>query len=85
MPEGNEPLPMDNEMRSLQKINDQLGGGSGGGGGAPGLKEVFSGNGSPVGIVTPIMADAIYIQTDSVPANQVWTYDNGAWNVNDQG
>ncbi len=78
-PEGNEPLPEDNEMRSLQKINAAFSGGSGGGGVAPSLKEIYSGNGDPTGIVIPIMTDALYRQLDSVPAGLVWTWRNGAW------
>lgn len=69
---------MDNEMRSLQKINDLLGGGSSSGGGTA-LKEIFSGNGDPNGIITPIVADAEYFQKDSVPPNQVWIWQGGVW------
>ena len=79
MPEGDEPLPMDNEMRSLQKIVDLLGGGGSGGGGSPALKEIYSGNGDPNGVITPIMSDAQYFQKDSVPPNQVWIWQGGVW------
>ncbi len=77
-PENNEPLPMDNEMRSLQKINGQFSGG-GGSGPAPSLKEIYRGNGDPTGIVIPLMTDALYRQLDSVPAGLVWTWDGTSW------
>ncbi len=81
-PEGNEPLPMDNEMRSLQKINAAFSGSGGGGGGvAPSLKEIYRGNGDPTGIFIPIMTDALYFQDDSVPAGLAWTWSSGTWHA----
>lgn len=38
---------------------------------------VSAGAGAPV--AAPAGTAAIYIQTDSNPANQIWTYANGAW------
>lgn len=78
MPENNEPLPQDNELRSLQKIVDLLGGGSSGNG-QTALKQIFHGAGDPNGIVVPTVGDAIYFQTDSVPANQIWIWQGAAW------
>jgi len=46
---------------------------SAGGGGLSG-KEIFSGNGSPVGVVTPSVDDALFRQLDSVPAGLIWTW-----------
>jgi len=51
---------------------------SAGGGGLSG-KEIFSGNGDPNGVITPTVADGLYYQRDSVPPNQVWIWQDGAW------
>jgi len=49
-PEGNTVLPQDNELRTLHKIADLLGGGSGGAGGV-GL-QVLRTSGNPEGVLT---------------------------------
>lgn len=61
-PENNTSLPSDNELRSLHKIVDLIGGGSGGGG-AYASGGNFSGSGSPEGVVTA-SPGATYVDTD---------------------
>lgn len=42
----------------------------------------FGGNGSPVGVVVPSGAFAIYIQSDSVPnPGALWEWYGGAWHL----
>ncbi len=50
------------------------------GGGGSGDKEIFHGTGDPTGVVVPTGTDAIYRQTDSIPAGLIWTWeDSGPW------
>ena len=45
-----------------------------------GDKEIFSGNGDPTGVITPVATDAIYRQLDSLPAGLIWTWVSpGPW------
>ncbi len=39
----------------------------------------FSGNGDPTGVITPTCDTAAYVQKDSNPIGQVWTWWNGSW------
>lgn len=78
-PEGNLSLPSDNEMRSLHKIVDLLGGGigvfTGGGGGA-----VFFGNyggGTPTQTPTNPANGAVAIDLDA--PNPIWYWNGSAW------
>ena len=48
-------------------------------GGGTGVQEVFSGNGSPAGVITPVGTTAIYVQLDSVPPRTIWTFAGGTW------
>lgn len=52
---------------------------SSGGGGGSGIIQVFAGNGSPEGIVTPVSNAAFYTQIDSVPPGEVWDWYDGSW------
>jgi len=47
------------------------------------VQEVFGGNGSPVGVVVPdpSLSFALYIQTDSSPAGQLWQFYSGGWHA----
>lgn len=40
---------------------------------------VFTGDGSPVGVVTPAADAAIYIQQDSTPPGTMWSWYDDAW------
>jgi len=44
-----------------------------------GAQQVFSGNGSPEGVVTPTGDEAFYVQKDSVPAGLIWSWYDSAW------
>lgn len=48
-------------------------------GGTGGDTQIFSGAGSPDGVIFPTATDALYFQTDSVPAGIMWSYYEGAW------
>lgn len=78
-PEGNLSLPSDNEMRSLHKICDLLGGGSGGSGGGGALApEVFRGNyGGAAPTQTPTGSAAVAYDMDA--PNPVWYWNGSAW------
>lgn len=41
--------------------------------------QVFSGNGSPVGVVAPMATAAFYIQKDSEPPGILWSWYDSAW------
>lgn len=71
-PENNTALASDNEVRSLQKIVSLLAGGGSGGGAA-----LYSGTGSPEGVVTAAVG-SIYTDTSTA---QVWTKVSGAGNT----
>lgn len=50
-----------------------------GGSAGPGTRQVFSGNGSPVGVLTPITDEAIYFQKDSDPTGLIWEWYDNSW------
>ncbi|HUD75823.1 MAG TPA: hypothetical protein VMQ76_12185 [Terracidiphilus sp.] len=52
---------------------------SGGGGGSATPISAFTGNGSPVGVVTPSAMAAFYTQKDSSPPGLVWSWYDDAW------
>lgn len=49
------------------------------GGGGGGTGGVYKFNGDPTGVVVPTQTAAIGIQLDSVPPNQLWTWDGSNW------
>ena len=49
------------------------------GGGGTAAIQVFTGTGSPVGVVFPTTEAAFYTQQDSTPPGLVWSYYAGAW------
>ncbi len=61
------------ELQLLCEISSTLTGGGVG-------KEIFSGNGSPQGVVVPTVTDALYRQLDSLPVGLIWTWQGtGPW------
>lgn len=73
---GTTPARGDTKRMLLVKIVKAILSGGGGGGGVTG---VYSGAGSPSGVITPAGTSAIYIQTDSTPPGIEWQYYGGAW------
>jgi len=43
------------------------------------LTNMFVGNGSPVGVITPTTLSAKYTQRDSLPPGLIWDWYDGAW------
>ena len=41
--------------------------------------QIFTGTGSPVGVIFPTTSAAFYTQQDSTPPGLVWSYYSGAW------
>lgn len=73
-PEQTQALPFDSEQRSLVKLVALLAGGIGP---APGLAALYSGVGSPEGVVTAATG-SLYTQTDN---GQLWNKVSGAGNT----
>lgn len=44
-------------------------------------KVTYSGNGSPVGVLFPTTDTAFYVQLDSAPPRQVWSWANNSWSL----
>lgn len=80
-PEGDEPRSQDNEMRSLQKINNLLYTGGGGGGStlaAGGFN--YSGAGSPEGVQSGSPNETYWDTTDQrIWVKQTGTATNTGW------
>lgn len=47
--------------------------------GTGGAKAVYSGTGSPVGVIVPSVDTAVYFQTDSDPPGIQWDWFNNSW------
>ena len=68
------------KLRGTQAVgwiqNGVAWGGGGGGGGGSSSKQMFSGTGSPVGVISPTTSEALYFQTDT---GQWWAFFSGVW------
>lgn len=67
------------KIAGVQQLGWRKAGKAGSGGGCTSTSSVLSGNGSPVGVITPAAISAFYIQKDSTPPGIIWAWYDSAW------
>jgi hypothetical protein len=73
---GSGTIPKIGDTKRMLMVKDLIADNGGTGSGGVGL---FSGNGSPVGVIFPTTDTALYLQKDSTPAGLIWSYFSGTW------